>query len=157
MHGKHIALGALFGFILSRAGATDYDAISGMFRLTDLHLFGVIGLAVAVSAAGFFALRGRGIRALNGETLLLTKKPMTRGLAAGALLFGVGWAVAGTCPGTALAQIGEGRLAGLVTFSGMLAGAWLHGRLERARRRSAPGDSTVSAIAPTAVAASAAD
>ena len=106
MHAKHIALGALFGFILSRTGATDYDAIAGMFRLTDLHLFGVIGLAVAVSAAGFFGARHRGLRARNGELLLLTRKPMTRGLVAGALLFGVGWGVSGTCPGTSLAQIG---------------------------------------------------
>ena len=142
MHGKHIALGALFGFILSRAGATDYDAISGMFRLTDLHLFGVIGLAIAVSATGFFVTRRRGIRALNGELVLLTQKPMTRGLAAGALLFGVGWGVSGTCPGTALAQIGEGRLSGLVTFSGILLGAWLEGQQERRRRQRAPASST---------------
>jgi uncharacterized membrane protein YedE/YeeE len=131
MQGKHIAFGALFGFILSRAGATDYDAISGMFQLTDLHLFGVIGLAVAVSAAGFFVARRRGLKALNGEPLLFTKKPMTRGLAAGALLFGAGWGLSGTCPGTVLAQIGEGRLAGLATFSGILLGAWLQGRQER--------------------------
>lgn len=139
MHGKHIALGALFGFILSRAGATSYDAISGMFRLTDLHLFGVIGLAVAVSAAGFFVARKSGARALNGEPMLLTKKPMTRGLAAGALLFGLGWGLSGTCPGTALAQIGEGTLAGLVTFSGIVLGAWMQGR--GARRRDANDDS----------------
>ena len=72
MHAKHIAFGALFGFILSRSGATDYDAIRGMFRLTDLHLFGVIGSAVAVSALGFTLARKRHLRALNGETLALT-------------------------------------------------------------------------------------
>lgn len=135
MHGKHIALGALFGFILSRAGATDYDAIAGMFRLTDLHLFGVIGLAVAVSAAGFFVAQQRGLRALNGESLDFTKKPMTRRLAFGALLFGVGWGVSGTCPGSALAQIGEGRLAGLITFSGILLGAWVERRQLRRSQR----------------------
>jgi uncharacterized membrane protein YedE/YeeE len=152
MQGKHIAFGALFGFILSRAGATDYDAISGMFRLTDLHLFSVIGLAVAVSAAGFFAARRLGLKARNGEPLLLTKKPMTRGLAAGALLFGVGWGLSGTCPGTALAQIGEGRLAGLATFSGILLGAWLQGRHERRRKHSAEGNSTARVEASSAAA-----
>jgi uncharacterized protein len=148
MHGKHIAFGALFGFILSRAGATDYDAISGMFRLTDLHLIGVIGVAVVVSAIGFFVARRVHAKALNGEPLALTKKPMTRGLAAGALLFGVGWAISGTCPGTALAQIGEGRLAGLITFTGILLGAWLQARLDqRGRKRadSPPGATPVMA------------
>jgi uncharacterized membrane protein YedE/YeeE len=143
-------LGALFGFILSRSGATDYDAIAGMFRLTDLHLFGVIGVAVAVSAVGFVVARRSGMKALSGEPLALTKKPMTRGLAAGALLFGVGWAVSGTCPGTALAQIGEGRLAGVVTFSGILFGAWLRawqgGRSkEPARQASTPNTTAVTA------------
>jgi uncharacterized membrane protein YedE/YeeE len=150
MQGKHIALGALFGFILSRAGATDYDAISGMFRLTDLHLFGVIGTAVAVSAAGFLVARRRGVRTLSGEAVLLTKKPMTRGLVAGALLFGLGWGVSGTCPGTALAQVGEGRLAGIVTFSGILLGAWMKDWQARRRQRSARIDATVSAVAATA-------
>jgi uncharacterized membrane protein YedE/YeeE len=150
MQGKHIALGAVFGFILSRAGATDYDAISGMFRLTDLHLFGVIGLAVAVSAAGFFVTRRYGLRALNGELVHLTQKPMTKGLAAGALLFGLGWGISGTCPGTALAQIGEGRLSGLVTFSGILLGAWVQGWQARRRQLRASTDWTPSAGASTA-------
>ena len=151
MHVKHIALGALFGFILSRAGATDYDAISGMFGLRDFHLFGVMGIAIVVSAAGFSVARRRRARALNGELLLLPKKPMTRGLAAGALLFGVGWGISGTCPGTALAQIGEGRLAGLVTFTGILLGAWLqHWQERRPKERTlteSPANATPSSAA----------
>jgi uncharacterized membrane protein YedE/YeeE len=135
MKDKHVALGALFGFILSRAGATDYDAISGMFRLTDLHLFGVIGTAVVVSALGFAVVRRRHARALTGEPMSLAVKPMTPGLALGALVFGVGWALAGTCPGTALAQIGEGRLAGVFTFVGILLGARL--ALFQSERRAA--------------------
>jgi uncharacterized membrane protein YedE/YeeE len=149
MKDKHLALGALFGFILSRAGATDYDAISGMFRLVDLHLFGVIGIAVLVSAAGFALARRLGARSRNGELLSFEKKPMTRGLAVGALLFGVGWAVSGTCPGTALAQIGEGRLAGVLTFAGILLGARLQiWQKDRLLRRTEP--PTTGAEAPTA-------
>lgn len=130
---RYIAFGMLFGFILSRVGATDYDAITGMFQLTDLHLMGVIGLAVAVSAIGFRLLRLAGGRARSGEALALAPKPWTRGVIPGGLLFGAGWALAGTCPGTALAQIGEGRLAGLVTFAGIVFGAWLQQRLARPR------------------------
>ena len=150
MHGKHIALGTLFGFFLSRSGATDYDAISGMFRLTDLHLLGVIGTAVAVGALGFALIRKTGARALNGEPIVLVKKPMTPGLATGALLFGVGWALSGTCPGTALAQIGEGRLAGAVTFAGVLLGAWLDAWRRRRRQtpRAVPTTTDVSAATP---------
>jgi uncharacterized protein len=103
-----------------------------------------------VCAAGFFVVRRSGGRALNGELLVLTKKPMTRGLLGGALLFGVGWGVAGTCPGTALAQIGEGRLAGLVTLTGILLGAWLEGWQTRRRDARPRTGATSSTAAPTA-------
>lgn len=104
-----------------------------MFRLTDLHALGVMGVAMAVNALGFFVLKRARVKALNGEPLALTSKPMTRGLVGGALLFGVGWAISGTCPGTSLVQVGEGRLAGLVTFAGILLGAWLQQRVAAAR------------------------
>jgi uncharacterized membrane protein YedE/YeeE len=113
---------------LTRVGATSYDAIAGMFLLQDLHLVGVIGIAIATSALGFAFLRRSGARARNGAALALQPKPVQRGLVVGGLLFGVGWALTGTCPGTSLAQIGEGRLAGLFTFAGILLGAWLQQR-----------------------------
>lgn len=141
MNSRSIAFGLLFGFLLSRVGATSYDAISGMFALTDLHLWGVIGLAIAVAATGFALFRRFGVRARGGAPLALAKKPYTPAVVWGGLLFGVGWAIAGTCPGTALAQIGEGRLAGVVTFVGIVLGAYVQNRLAlaRARARVSPG------------------
>ncbi len=125
MTSKSLIFGVLFGFVLSRIGATDYDAIAGMFKLTDLHLMGVIGGAVALSALGFALLRRKAARSLNGEPITLSPKPMTRWLVAGSLMFGVGWALSGTCPGTALAQLGEGRWAALATIAGILLGSYL--------------------------------
>lgn len=148
---KHtqLALGALFGFILSRSGLTDYDTMSGPFRLADWHLFGVIGIAVLLGASGFQLAQRFQLRSRQGEALSFAKKPMTRALPIGALLFGVGWAIAGSCPGTALAQIGEGRLAGLATFAGILLGA----RLELWQREQKRGraDATTRAAASTLV------
>ena len=128
MSSRHVAFGIAFGFILSRAGATSYDAIAGMFLLQDLHLVGVIGVAIVTAALGFTLMRRSGARARGGAALALQPKPVQRGLVVGGLLFGVGWALAGTCPGTALAQVGEGRLAGFFTFAGILLGAWLQQR-----------------------------
>ena len=120
-----VAFGALFGFLLSRARATDFDAIQGMFRLTDLHLFGVIGVAIATAALGLALLRSAGARALLGGEIRLARKSMQRGLFVGGLVFGAGWALAGACPGTALAQLGEGKLYALATTAGIAAGTWL--------------------------------
>lgn len=118
-----VCFGTAFGFLLSRARATDFDAILGMFRLTDLHLFGVIGVAIATAAAGLYL----GQRA--GLVAPIARKPMTRSVFTGGLVFGVGWALAGTCPGTALAQVGEGKLYALATTLGILAGTWTWRRL----------------------------
>lgn len=147
---KALGFGILFGFVLSRAGATSYDAIRGMFLLTDLHLFGVIGTAVAVTSVAFALIRRKRWSSARGEPLVLAKKPMTRGLAFGALLFGAGWAVTGSCPGTVLAQLGEGKLLALATFAGILLGAfageWIGARLRGTERRHATDNGTHSPI-----------
>jgi uncharacterized membrane protein YedE/YeeE len=114
--------GIAFGFILSRVGATDYDAIANMFLLEDLHLAGVIGVAVVVAAIGLGAIRRARSGVLARWADVVQEKPMKPGLVVGAALFGAGWAITGTCPGTGLAQIGEGKLIALFTVSGMLLG-----------------------------------
>lgn len=131
MNTRVLLFGLMFGFVLSRVGATDYDAIADMFLLTDLHLMGVIGTAVGLCAVGFYLARRLRLQTLRGEPLTLAHKPMVPGLVLGSVVFGVGWALSGTCPGTSLAQIGEGRFAGVATFVGILAGAYLAERLQR--------------------------
>lgn len=133
MSSTMVAFGMVFGFVLSRVGATDYDAIHGMFMLTDLHLYGVIGTAILVAGLGFHYVRRRQLRGAKGERLTLVAKPYQPGVLWGGLLFGAGWALTGTCPGTALAQLGEGTLAGGVTIAGILAGSYLRAMLDRAR------------------------
>lgn len=122
---RTIALGALFGFVLSRVGATDYDSIRGMFTLRDLSLAGVMITAIALLAFAFWVVRRRAARTIGGEPIALAAKPMTPGLLVGSVLFGTGWALSGACPGTALAQLGEGKLAALATVGGILVASGL--------------------------------
>jgi uncharacterized membrane protein YedE/YeeE len=124
-----VAFGALFGFLLSRARATDYDAILGMFLLVDLHLFGVIGVAIASAALGLYLERRTRAHTLFGDPICIEKKPARSGALAGGVVFGVGWALAGACPGTALTQIGEGKLYAFATAAGILAGTWIAKRI----------------------------
>jgi uncharacterized membrane protein YedE/YeeE len=124
-----LAAGGVFGFLLSQARATDFAAIHGMFELTDLHLFGVIGVAVATAAAGLALLRRGAGTALNGERIHIAPKPYHRAVFGGGLVFGVGWALSGACPGTALAQLGEGKLYALATVAGIAVGTWLRQRV----------------------------
>lgn len=133
-----VAGGATFGFFLSRARATEFEAIVGMFRLTDLHLFGVIGVAIATAALGLALLRRTATHAWSGEPLRFARKPYHRAVFAGGVLFGVGWALSGACPGTALTQLGEGKAYALATVAGILVGTWAQRRVS-ALRASAQG------------------
>ncbi|NUP96038.1 MAG: YeeE/YedE family protein [Planctomycetaceae bacterium] len=129
-----VASGALFGFLLSAARATDYAAIHGMFKLTDLHLFGVIGVAIATAALGLFVLKRAGARSLAGAPISLAHKPYHKAVFLGGIVFGVGWALSGTCPGTALAQLGEGKAYALATVLGIVGGTWLRQRQGQAAK-----------------------
>jgi hypothetical protein len=124
---RFLVFGTLFGFVLSRARATDYDTIAAMFSFTDLHLMFVIGLAIGTAALGFWLLRRTGNRTLSGQAIDLRKKRWHRGAIWGGLLFGAGWALSGACPGTSLAQVGEGKLVALFTVAGILAGTYVYG------------------------------
>ena len=121
---QFLGFGLVFGFLLSRVGATEFDAIATMFLLTDLHLMGVIGVAVLVAGAGVRVFRARA--AAGYEAPSLRPKPIKPGLLIGSVLFGLGWAMTGTCPGTGLAQLGEGKWIALFTVAGVFAGSGLH-------------------------------
>ena len=122
----NLLFGALFGFILSRVDATSYTAISKMFQLQDLHLMGVIGGAIVVAGIGLAILRRRGAYDIQGQSVTIKPKPRKAGNIVGSLFFGAGWAITGTCPGTALAQIGEGQLLALFTVGGILVGTEIY-------------------------------
>ena len=125
---KYASFGTLFGFVLSRVGATQYDAINGMFLLNDLHLMGVIGIAVLVAAIGLRLPRWLGANRSDAG-FAIQSKPIKHGNIVGGLVFGAGWALSGACPGTGLAQLGEGQLSALFTVGGIFLGTWLYRRL----------------------------
>jgi uncharacterized membrane protein YedE/YeeE len=124
----YLALGTVFGFILSRSGAADYGFIQGMFLFTEFQLYGIIGVAVLVTAPGIWLIKRRG-RTLQGRPVSIELKPLHRGNVVGGALFGVGWSLAGMCPGPILVNIGEGKLYALAALVGALVGAGLLGSL----------------------------
>jgi uncharacterized protein len=122
----YLLLGTLFGFVLSRSGAADYNYIQGMFLFEAFQLYGIIGTAVVLTAAGLWGIRRRG-RTVTGAPLEIELKPMHRGTAIGGLLFGIGWSLTGMCPGPILVNIGEGKVYALAAMAGALTGAALFG------------------------------
>ncbi len=118
----HLALGTLFGWILSRSGAADYDYIQAMFRFESFQLYGIIGTAVLVTAPGLWFLKRRQ-KTLFGQPLAVTPKPVHPGNVLGGVLFGIGWSITGMCPGPILVNVGEGKVYALAALAGALFGA----------------------------------
>jgi len=136
-----VAIGGLltgvgFGFLISWGQLTDPDVIRRMLSLDEAYVFLMMGSAVAVGFVGVQLLRRGGRRAiLTGEPVAVRTEAPQRRHVVGSALFGLGWAVACTCPGPVTAQLGQGYAWGLFTAAGIVSGVLLffagRGRAER--------------------------
>lgn len=135
-----LLFGAGIGFVFAWARLSDPAVIRDMLLLREPDVFFLMGSAIVIAAIGTWLLRFFGARALaTREPVAWTvERPELRHVV-GSLLFGAGWAVAGTCPGPVAVMIGEGRLGGIVVATGLGAGVLLQGALKR-RRLAAPAE-----------------
>ncbi len=117
--------GMIFGFLLSRAGFSDYDLFMDMFLFTNLKLVWTMFTAIGVAMVLMSLIRKFRPRSLTGEPVRIKTKPLHRGTLIGGVIFGAGWGMSGACPGTVLAQLGEGKILALFTFTGIAFGVYL--------------------------------
>lgn len=117
-----IILGILFGFALQRVGATNPQNIINMLRLKDLHLMKAIFFAIGMSSTLLFLLMAVGVIDAGN----LSVKSSYIGVIVGGALLGLGFAVAGYCPGTSLTAMADGRKDALFFVGGGLLGALIY-------------------------------
>ena len=119
-----LVTGIGLGFVFDWARLTDPNTFHEMLTVRSPDVYLLMGAAVAVATVGARLLRGR--RALlNGEPISLAGAPVARRHVVGGLIFGTGWALASSCPGPLVAQVGSGRylaLATLATLAGVAGG-----------------------------------
>jgi len=114
-----LVTGCLFGFLLQKGGVLRFDRQVGALLFRDMTIIKFMFSAILVGSVGLQLLSEAGLIALS-------HKPMNAGgVVVGGLLFGVGWAFAGFCPGTAVGALAEGRWHALFVIVGMLVGAAL--------------------------------
>jgi uncharacterized membrane protein YedE/YeeE len=114
-----IVLGTFFGFTLHRAGATHSDNILRMLSLQDLYLAKAILFAIGLTSVALWVAVPIGLV----DPGHFSVKATHLGVLAGGLIFGVGFALAGYCPGTAVAALGQGRRDAIWFVAGGLLGA----------------------------------
>lgn len=120
--------GLVFGIGLIVSGMANPAKVLGFLDLAgawDPSLLLVMGGAIAVGVIAFFIARRRTVSLLGTSMRLPTSRDIDRRLVGGSLLFGIGWGVAGFCPGPGLVALGMGEVKALVFVAAMLGGMGL--------------------------------
>ena len=124
-----LLLGIYFGVILVKSEVASWFRIQEMFLFNEAHMYLVIVSAIAVGAFSLWLIRRFEARTIQREPIVLKPKPFQYGVIFGGIIFGMGWAITGACPGPIYAQIGAGEWPAVVTFVGAMLGmygyAWL--------------------------------
>jgi len=112
--------GVLFGILLQRAEILRYDRQVGALRLMDMTIFKFMLSAIVVGSVGVYLMKDLGLIKLSLKATSIGAQVV------GGLMFGIGWALLGYCPGTAGGALGEGRIDAIWGILGMLFGAAVH-------------------------------
>lgn len=124
---KYLAVGVLFGIVFVKAEIISWFRMQEMFRLQSFHMYGVIGTAVVVGAISIALIKKFKVKTIHGEEINFTPKKFNKGQIIGGLIFGLGWALTGACPGPIFAQIGMGITVMIVVLLSAIAGTWVYG------------------------------
>ncbi len=127
---KYLLVGILFGIVMAKSEAISWFRIQEMFRFQAFHMYGIIGTAVVLGIIGVALIKKFKLRDTGGNTIKFypKNKSIARYLIGG-IIFGLGWALSGACPGPMVVNIGYGYLSMGVVFFFAIVGTYLYGVL----------------------------
>jgi len=123
-----LIIGVAFGFVLAKGEVISWFRVYEMFRFESIHLFGVIGTAVFVSMFFNQLIKRSKMKDIDGKIIEIPK--FYDGIVQyliGGTIFGIGWALTGSCPGPLYIQIGYGTTVMIVAVLSALLGSFLYG------------------------------
>ncbi|MCC7416840.1 MAG: YeeE/YedE family protein [Acidobacteria bacterium] len=128
---RYFAAGVLFGFVITKAEVISWFRIQEMFRFQGFHMFGIFATALPTAIVTVQLLKRRGARAFTGEPIASSPKEIGTGIryGVGGIVFGLGWALTGACPGPLFALVGSGVTVVAAAIAGAMAGTWTYGLL----------------------------
>jgi len=128
---KFLLVGIFFGIVLVKSEAVSWYRIYEMFRFQSFHMYGIIGTAIA-SGITFLQISKKGIiKSIKGSDIFVPKKEngFVRYIIGG-IIFGLGWALIGACPGPMYILLGTGVWSMLIVIAAAVLGTFIYGILK---------------------------
>ena len=128
---SYLVIGIIFGITLFKSEAASWFRIYEMFRFESFHMYGIIGVAVVLGILVVQAIKRFKIKSFYGQKIVFypKEKSITRYLVGGTI-FGLGWALAGACPGPMFTLVGAGFLPIVIVIFFAILGTFFYGLLK---------------------------
>lgn len=124
----YLLIGILFGIVMYKSEAASWFRIYEMFRFDSFHMYGIIGSALIVGIVVVQLIKRLKIKSFYGDPIKFI--PKERGFSRymyGGIIFGLGWALAGACPGPMFTLVGVGYFPILIAIIGSVLGTFIYG------------------------------
>ena len=127
---KFLLVGILFGIIMTKSEAISWYRIQEMFRFQAFHMYGIMGSALAVGVICVALIKKFHLKTMQGADIEFKdkNKSFVRYFVGGSI-FGLGWALAGACPGPIFTLIGNGYTTFIVLLLSAVVGTYVYGAL----------------------------
>lgn len=126
-----LALGTVFGIVVVKSELASWERINSMFRFEDAYMYLVITTAVVIGAISVWMIKRFQIKSISNQPISIGSRQYQHGVIWGGLVFGLGWAITGACPGPIYAQIGAGEYVAIITLVGAVVGAYLYAMTQK--------------------------
>lgn len=127
----YLGIGIIFGITLFKSEVASWFRIYEMFQFKSFHMYGIIGSAVVVGLIGLQLIKRFQIKSITGEEIIIPPKEMGfKRYLCGGIIFGLGWALSGACPGPMFALLGAGYSSILIVIGSAILGTFVYGILK---------------------------
>lgn len=126
----YLFIGIIFGITMYKSEAASWFRIYEMFQFKAFHMYGIIGSALFLGVIMVQSMKRFKMKSFFGEEIKFF--PKDKGIARyliGGIVFGLGWALAGACPGPMFTLVGAGFWSILVVIAAAMFGTFVYGRL----------------------------
>jgi uncharacterized protein len=128
---KFLVLGSLFGIVMVKSEAISWYRIQEMFRFQSFHMYGIIGTAVVIGMLGTRIINHVKMSDISGAPIQYPdKEPFKYRYLLGGIIFGLGWALTGACPGPLFVNLGYGISLMSIVILFALLGTYIYGKLQ---------------------------